>query len=71
MSKNKFDRAPATDTIPSSVSEFSFPNSIPEVSVPEINSETEKPIKVRVNDVSMRKAIRVLDFAKRPTKMQK
>lgn len=50
MSKNKFDRAPATDTIPSSVSEFSFPNSIPEVSVPEINSETEKPIKVRVND---------------------
>ena len=50
MSKNKFDRAPATDTIPNSVSEFSFPNSIPEVSVPEINSETEKPIKVRVND---------------------
>lgn len=50
MSKNKFDRAPATDSIPSSVSEFSFPNSIPEVSVPEINLETEKPIKVRVND---------------------
>ena len=55
MSKNKFDRAPATDSIPeisspSSVSEFSFPNSIPEVSVPEINSETEKTIKVRVND---------------------
>ena len=41
MSKNKFDRTPATD-------------SIPEVSVPETkqetNSETEKPIKVRVND---------------------
>ena len=55
MSKNKFDRAPATDSIPeisvpSSVSEFSVPSSIPEVSVPEINSETEKPIKVRVND---------------------
>ena len=55
MSKNKFDRAPATDSIPeisvpSSVSEFSVPSSIPEVSVPEINSETEKPIKVRAND---------------------
>ena len=45
MSKNKFDRAPATDSIPeisvpSSVSEFSVPSSIPEVSVP----ETEKPM---------------------------
>ena len=44
MSKNKFDRAPATDSIPeisvpSSVSEFSIPSSIPEISVP----ETEKP----------------------------
>ena len=41
MSKNKFDRTPAID-------------SIPEVSVPKPNSETipetEKPIKVRVND---------------------
>ena len=41
MSKNKFDRTPATD-------------SIPEISVPEINQEpipeTEKTIKVRVND---------------------
>lgn len=46
MSKNKFDRVPATDSMP----EISVPNSIPEVSVPEINSETEKPIKVRVND---------------------
>ena len=45
MSKNKFDRAPATDSIPeisvpSSVSEFSIPSSIPEISVP----ETEKPV---------------------------
>ena len=41
MSKNKFDRTPATD-------------SMPEVSVPKPNSETtpetEKPIKVRAND---------------------
>ena len=41
MSKNKFDRTPVTD-------------SIPEVPIPETkqetNSETEKPIKVRVND---------------------
>lgn len=41
MSKNKFDRTPV-------------PDSIPEVSIPETkqetNSETEKPIKVRVND---------------------
>ena len=41
MSKNKFDRNPV-------------PDSIPEVSIPETkqetNSETEKPIKVRVND---------------------
>lgn len=36
MSKNKFGRAPATDSIP----EISVPNSIPEVSVP----ETEKPV---------------------------
>ena len=41
MSKNKFDRTPVTD-------------SMPEVSITETkqetNSETEKPIKVRVND---------------------
>ena len=36
MSKNKFDRAPATDSMP----EISVPNSIPEVSVPETNQET-------------------------------
>lgn len=46
MSKNKFDRAPATDSIP----EISIPGSIPEVSVPEINQETEKLTKARAND---------------------
>ena len=37
MSKNKFDRNP----IPDSVSEFSIPNGIPEVSISETNPETE------------------------------
>ena len=46
MSKNKFDRAPATDSIPeisvpSSVSEFSVPSSIPEVSITETKQETK------------------------------
>lgn len=58
MSKNKFDRAPATDSIPeisvpSSVSEFSVPSSIPEVSIPETkqetNSETVKTMETKAN----------------------
>ena len=40
MSKNKFDR----NLVPDSVSEFSVSDSIPEVSVPKINPETEKPV---------------------------
>ena len=39
-SKNKFDRNPVSD----SISEFSFPNSIPEVSVSKTNPETENPV---------------------------
>ena len=55
MSKNKFDRTPVPDSIPEvsvpkSVSEVSISDSIPEVSVPKTNLETEKPIKVRIND---------------------
>ena len=46
MSKNKFDRTPVTDSIP----EVSVPKSVSEVSISETNQETEKPIKVRVND---------------------
>ena len=46
MSKNKFDRTPVADSIP----EISIPNSVSEFSVPEINQETEKPTKARVND---------------------
>ena len=45
MSKNKFDRAPATDSMP----EISVPNSIPEVSAPEINSETENTTGAKAN----------------------
>ena len=41
MSKNKFDRNPVTDSTP----EVSVPGSMPE-----INQETEKPTKARVND---------------------
>ena len=49
MSKNKFDRAPATDSIP----EISVPSSIPEVSIPETiqetNSETAKTTGTKAN----------------------
>ena len=37
MSKNKFDRAPVTDSIP----EVSVPDSIPEVSISETTQETK------------------------------
>ena len=40
MSKNKFDRNP----VPDSVSEFSVLDGMPEVSISEINQETEKPV---------------------------
>ena len=45
MSKNKFDRAPATDSMP----EVSVPKSVSEVSISETNQETNSETEMSAN----------------------